>query len=109
LYNSELRKYRSKGFFDVIFFNEKNQLAEGTITNIFIKSIESWYTPATKSGILPGVYRKYLLSQNRDIKETFLTKDDLFSAQEVILTNSLRGKIEISKLYLNESEFKEFI
>ncbi len=65
LYDNELRKYAGKGFIDVIFFNEKNQLTEGARTNIFIRKNESWYTPSLKSGILPGIYRKYLLQQER--------------------------------------------
>ena len=36
LYNQEYNKYTSKGFFDVIYFNEKGELTEGAITNIFI-------------------------------------------------------------------------
>ena len=37
LYNSELTKYNRAGYFEVIFFNEKDELAEGCTTNIFIK------------------------------------------------------------------------
>ena len=105
-YDREFRRYQRNGFFDIIFFNEKNQLAEGTRSNIFIRRNGSWYTPSLKSGILPGVYRKYLLQQNRNITEAFISKDELLTADEIILTNSLRRKIKIEKLYLNENEFK---
>ncbi len=109
LYERELKKYMSKGFFDVIFFNEKNQLTEGARTNIFIKRNGGWYTPSLNSGILSGVYRKYMLQKERNIKEDFITKDDFLSAEEILLTNSLRGKIKISKLFLNENEYNEFM
>ncbi len=109
LYDNELKQYHSKGFFDVIFFNERNQLTEGGRTNIFIKKDETWYTPSLSSGILPGIYRNYLLQTDRNIKEDFLSKDDLISADEIILTNSLREKIKISRLYFNGNEFKEFM
>ena len=109
LYDKELKKYNSKGFFDVIFFNEKNQLAEGGRTNIFVKKDATWYTPSITSGLLSGVYRNYLLQNDRNIKEGFLTKDDLISADEILLTNSLRGKIRVSQLYFNENEFKELM
>ena len=36
LYDDEYKYYSNLGFFDVIFFNEMNNLAEGAITNIFI-------------------------------------------------------------------------
>jgi len=108
LYNSEYRKYSEKGFFDVIFINEKNQVAEGSITNIFINKTGLLYTPPTASGSLPGVFRKSWLQTNINIKEEILYKDDLLIADEIILTNSLRGKVKVDKLYLNETEFIEF-
>jgi para-aminobenzoate synthetase/4-amino-4-deoxychorismate lyase len=108
LYNSEFKKYSQKGFFDVIFINEKNQVAEGAITNIFINKTGLLYTPPIASGILPGIFRKYWLQKNINIKEEVLYKDDLLIADEIILTNSLRGIIKVDKLYLNETEFIEF-
>jgi para-aminobenzoate synthetase/4-amino-4-deoxychorismate lyase len=108
LYNSEHKKYSGKGFFDVIFINEKNQVAEGAITNIFINKNRLIYTPPLSSGILPGVFRKHWLQTNINIKEEVLYKDDLLIADEIILTNSLRGQIKVDKLYINETEFITF-
>jgi para-aminobenzoate synthetase/4-amino-4-deoxychorismate lyase len=108
LYDQEYKLYSSKGFFDTIFINEKNQLAEGAITNIFINKGGIWYTPPVSCGILPGIYRKYWLRTELNTKEEILYKDDLLIADEIILTNSLRGKVKVKRLYLNESEFKEF-
>ncbi|HSP88905.1 MAG TPA: chorismate-binding protein, partial [Ignavibacteriaceae bacterium] len=109
LYNSEYKKYSDKGFFDVIFINEKNQVVEGSITNIFINKTGLMYTPPVSCGILPGVFRKYWLQTNINIKEEVLYKDDLLIADEIILTNSLRGIIKVDKFYLNEVEYKEFV
>ena len=109
LYNSEHKKYRVKGFFDVVFINEKRQIAEGAITNIFINKKGMLYTPPLSSGILSGIYRKHWLHTNINIKEEVLYKDDLLIADEIILTNSVRGKIRIDKLFLNETEFIEFV
>ena len=108
LYDSEFRNYSEKGFFDVVFINEKNQIAEGAITNIFISKTGLLYTPPVTCGILPGVFRKFWLQRNINIKEEVLYKDDLLLADEIILTNSLRGMIKVEKLYLNETEFVEF-
>ena len=107
-YDEEYNFYSSKGFFDVIFINEKNQVAEGAITNIFINKGGMWYTPPVSCGILAGVYRKYWLHTELNINEEILFKDDLLIADEIVLTNSLRGKVKMKRLYLNESEFKEF-
>ena len=108
LYSSEHRQYYEKGFFDVIFINEKQQVAEGAITNIFIRKSGLLYTPPLSSGILSGVYRKHWLQTNINIKEEILFKDDLLIADEIILTNSLRGRINVDKLFLNEIEFIEY-
>jgi para-aminobenzoate synthetase/4-amino-4-deoxychorismate lyase len=109
LYNKEHSFYSLKGFYDVIFINEKNQVAEGAISNIFIKKGGLWYTPPVSSGILPGVFRKYWLRKDINVKEDVLYKDDLLIADEIVLTNSIRGKVRVDKLYINENEFKEFL
>jgi para-aminobenzoate synthetase / 4-amino-4-deoxychorismate lyase len=108
LYNDEHTFYSLKGFYDVIFINEKNQVTEGAISNIFIKKGGLWYTPPVSCGILPGVFRKLWLRKDINVKEDVLYKDDLLIADEIVMTNSLRGKVKVDKLYLNESEFKEF-
>ncbi|MEJ2196812.1 MAG: aminotransferase class IV [Ignavibacteriaceae bacterium] len=103
LYNSELAKYNRAGFFEVLFFNEKKELAEGSTTNIFIKKNNVWLTPPITSGVLPGIYRNHFLSTRQDAKETVITVNDLLNADEVILTNSVRGEVKVDSLhYANE-------
>jgi para-aminobenzoate synthetase/4-amino-4-deoxychorismate lyase len=93
----------------VIYFNEMDQLAEGAITNVFIKKDNIWYTPAIESGILAGVYRKYFIGKNRgNVIEKEISKDELFNADEVVLTNSLRGEIKVEKLFHGKEEIKHF-
>ncbi len=102
LYDAKYQKYSAKGFFDVIFLNEKNEVAEGSITNIFIRKGNSWFTPPLTSGILNGIYRSYLLNKN-DIKEKEIYLEDLLKADEIKLVNSVRGEIRVNQLcYGNE-------
>ncbi|MCJ7554282.1 MAG: aminodeoxychorismate synthase component I [Ignavibacteriaceae bacterium] len=108
LYDRENYYYSKKGFFDVIYFNEKNELAEGSITNIFLRFGESLVTPPVNSGILGGIYRKFLLHRDSNIQERTLFFEDLITADEIILTNALKGEIKVNRLYLNETEFKKF-
>lgn len=108
LYDQEFGFYHSKGFFDVIYLNERGELTEGTRTNIFINQGSMTITPSLRSGILPGIYRKYLLKQNTNIKERSVTIQDLISAEEIILTNSVRGEVKVDKLYLDQTEFMTF-
>jgi para-aminobenzoate synthetase/4-amino-4-deoxychorismate lyase len=108
LYDREHEKYHKKGFFDTVFINEKQQVAEGARTNIFINKNGLLYTPPLSTGILPGIFRKHWLQTNINIKEEVLYKDDLLIADEIILTNSIRGKVSVDKLFLNETEFIEY-
>ncbi len=103
LYNNEFVYYSTRNYYDVIFFNEKDELAEGAISNIFIKKGGLWYTPNLSSGILPGIYREYFISQNKNVTEKIISRTDLNEAEEIMLTNSVRGEIKVNKLFLDES------
>ncbi len=96
IYDEEFRMH-SKKFLDVIFFNEKGNLAEGAVTNIFIKINGRWKTPSTECGILEGCYRRYFM-ENNSVREDFLSLDDLKAAEKVILTNSVRKIINIKSI-----------
>ena len=100
LYDSEFTFYRMKNYFDVIYFNEFNELAEGSISNIFIRSKDIWKTPSIDSGILNGTYRNKFISENNVI-ETCITKEELLNSDEILLTNSLRKEVDILELYEN--------
>jgi para-aminobenzoate synthetase / 4-amino-4-deoxychorismate lyase len=106
IYDKENQFFSRRGFFDVIYFNERSELAEGAITNIFLKLGDTYFTPPLTSGILPGVYRKIKLKRDSSVKEKILYFEDLMSAEEIILTNALRGEIKVNYLYLNETEFR---
>jgi para-aminobenzoate synthetase/4-amino-4-deoxychorismate lyase len=98
LYNEEFEEYRPKGFFDVIFLNEKEEITEGSITNILLKKNNLWVTPHISCGILPGIYREYFINTHTEIQETMLTLNDLLTAEELILVNSVRKEVKINQL-----------
>lgn len=108
LYDKEYKKYSFKNYFDIIYFNEKGELAEGSITNIFIYKDDVISTPPLNTGILSGIYRKHLLRNNSGIRERKLYLDDLLKADKIVLTNSVQGEVIVDKLFLNEFEFIEF-
>ena len=76
-----------------LFLNERDELCEGTITNVFVtlKNGER-VTPPLGSGCLPGVLRQRLLEQG-DVREQVVTLQDLQRAQSITVGNSLRGEI----------------
>ncbi|NNC38412.1 MAG: aminodeoxychorismate synthase component I [Hyphomonadaceae bacterium] len=77
---------------EVLFFNQRDELCEGSFTNVFIKKDGKMLTPALRSGLLPGVLRKTLLANN-DVKAKTLTRDDLLSADAIYVGNSVRGLV----------------
>lgn len=101
LYNKELELFRKDNYFDVIYFNDENLLAEGAITNIFLFINDIWHTPSIKSGILNGVYRDYFIKNNNCI-ETEINKNDLLKSQKIILTNSVKKEVTIEEIFENE-------
>lgn len=103
IYDAEYKKYSKLGYFDVLCFNEKNELAEGSITNILIYKNKKIYTPPLSSGILNGIYRSYLLQKNPKIIERKLLLEDLINADKIVLTNSVRKEIMVDELVINKS------
>ncbi|SMP14785.1 aminotransferase class IV family protein [Shimia sagamensis] len=76
-----------------LFLNERGELCEGTITNVVLTMADgARLTPALASGCLPGVCRQSLLNAGL-VQEAVLTVADVRSAQEITLTNALRGEI----------------
>ena len=108
LYDDEYALYNSKGFYEVLYQNEKDEIAEGSRTNIFIRKGSSWFTPSSDSGALPGIYRNYFIGQNPEVSEKTLNVDDLLSAEEVVLTNALRGEVIVQKLNITPDEYITF-
>ena len=91
------------GFDDVIFLNERGEVTEGAISNIFIMRAGVLLIPPLRSGVLPGVYRRHLLESNETTQECVLTIQDLKCADDVFLCNSVRGMTRVSSLSLDDA------
>jgi para-aminobenzoate synthetase/4-amino-4-deoxychorismate lyase len=96
LYESQYAKCRADGFDEVIFLNERGEITEGAISNVFIRSAGRLLTPPLSCGVLPGVFRRHLLESRPDSEETVLTVEDLESAEAIYICNSLRGLREVA-------------
>jgi para-aminobenzoate synthetase / 4-amino-4-deoxychorismate lyase len=94
LYGSELTSLRrATGCDEVIFLNERDELVEGSRTNIFVRLDARLVTPPLSSGALDGCLRREMLDAGT-CAERVLTLADLARANAVYLGNSLRGLIE---------------
>ena len=97
LYDQAWQKALELGGFDAIFTNEQGFVTEGGRTSIFVKPQGSaeWLTPPLSAGLLPGVMRNALLADpHQNAREANLTIKDVSMADEIILTNALRGVIK---------------
>jgi para-aminobenzoate synthetase/4-amino-4-deoxychorismate lyase len=108
LYDDEYSYYSSQGLSEVLFLNEKGEVAEGSRTNIFIRKGNKWFTPTLSSGALPGIYRNYFICKQSGIQEKEIKLDELLHSDELLLTNALRGVIRVDKLFINQTEFFSF-
>ena len=90
------------GFVDAILLNEKGNVAECCVSNIFCIKDAVIYTPPVSAGILPGVVRalvcELLQNANFKIKEMDFTPEFLVNSQEVFLTNSLMGIMPVKNI-----------
>ncbi|MGL4855197.1 MAG: chorismate-binding protein, partial [Lentisphaeria bacterium] len=92
-YQSELSLAKQENFDEVIFFNERGELTEGSISNIFIMVDNQWFTPSLECGLLPGIERAKLLKE-LSAKEFSINREMFDKAQTILLCNSLRGVVK---------------
>lgn len=77
---------------EALFLNTGGELAEGTITNVFVETAGGQrLTPPLSAGCLPGILRGRLLAEGW--QEGRLTPADLASARKIWVGNALRGLI----------------
>ncbi len=96
MYTQELDGARRKGLFDVLFCNERGEVTEGAISNIFILKNRIYYTPPVSCGLLAGTYRRYLMEQNESaVVERVLFPEDVAKADAVYVCNTLRGLVQV--------------
>jgi 4-amino-4-deoxychorismate lyase len=96
VYDAARAEYSRDDADEVVLLNEKNEVCEGTITNIFVDDgSETLLTPPLSSGCLAGILRTTLICKKK-ARNQRLTVDDL-QRNPFYVGNSLRGLIR-SKL-----------
>ena len=96
LYDTERQRALAGGFFEVLFTNTKGEVTEGSITNIFVQQQGALLTPPVECGLLPGVFRRYLLTHpSLPVREAILTRQDLEQAEAIFVGNSVRGLVQV--------------
>jgi len=80
---------------DALLWNDRGELTESCIGNLVVEWDGQRVTPPISCGLLPGVYRSYLLEQGK-IAERVIRVDDLPHCSRLFLINSVRSLWEIS-------------
>lgn len=83
------------GLDDVVLLNQHQRVCETSISNIFCRTGNRVITPSIEEGCIAGVFRKQVLEVLNhwpyDVLETHITPQELLHAEEIFLTNVIRG------------------
>jgi len=91
LYNQQHEQALRQGYEETLFLNERGEVTEGAISNVFIEKEGRWSTPPVACGLLPGTYRRHLLETKPSAVEEILRLEDLASANAIYICNAIRG------------------
>jgi len=99
---------------DCLVLNSLGNIADSTIANVFVIKGGIVFTPALSEGCVDGVMRRYLIEKTQAAKsrvqERAVTIDDIRNADEIFLTNAIKGICWVkqfrNKLYSNEMTIK---
>lgn len=94
VYKRALDAARKVGGDEALLRNQDGEVTEGTYSSLFVRRGEALYTPPVASGLLAGVYRRYVLDTHPQAKEQVLTLEDLESADALYCCNAVRGWCE---------------
>jgi para-aminobenzoate synthetase/4-amino-4-deoxychorismate lyase len=94
------------GVFEVLLWNEADELTEFTRGNLVLEIDGTRYTPPLPCGLLNGVLRQELLETGQ-IQERILTRNDLHCAHRILFINSLRGEIALHEIRNDSTSDRE--
>ncbi len=97
-----LHEAQLRGCGEALWFTEKRELAEGSISNVFIVNDGAVQTPPTDTPVLPGITRAAViqLCKRHDIpcQQIALTIDDLLDADEAFICNSIMEIVPVCRV-----------
>jgi len=90
------------GCVEALMLNQKGEVSECTGDNIFLVRKGELLTPSVEAGILEGITRAVVIELAREmnvpVRETPLTKHDVFIADECFLTGSAAEIVPVTKV-----------
>ena len=86
---------------DALLLNYNNNITDSCIANVFIVKNKTIITPALTEGCVAGVMRKHIIATLKqhgiEVAETALNIDDIANADEVFLTNAIKGMMWVKQ------------
>ena len=86
---------RAAGAADALYLDTEGHLSEATSSNVFVSRAGALATPPLSCGALPGITRATVVELARElglsVDERPIQRDELFAADELFLTSSLRA------------------
>lgn len=108
LYDSEWLEAQTRGVYEVLYLNTRDEVAEGSRTNIFVEIDGELATPPVSCGLLPGIYRSHVLESRPSCVERILSLQDLTQADAIYLCNAVTGLVQVrlidSRAAITESD-----
>jgi len=96
------REAIEKGYDEGLFLNTNDDLTEATASNLFWVRGKDLFTPATESGILPGITREIILENAEKLGYKINARkfdlSYLLNSDFAFLTNSLMGTTYVEKV-----------
>jgi 4-amino-4-deoxychorismate lyase len=86
-----------QGFHEVLFLNMREELAEGSATNVFFIKNQKILTPSVECGLLNGIIRQWVL-KNYEVTEGRYSLEKLLDCEGAFVTNSLMGIMPVACL-----------
>jgi len=88
---------------EAFMLDERGNLTEGSVSNIFLIKFNTVFTPPEESPILMGITRKQVIKLAKQaglrMVEKYLTPKDLYNAEECFCTLSGQGIVPVTKIW----------
>ncbi|HXV59199.1 MAG TPA: aminotransferase class IV [Vicinamibacteria bacterium] len=97
-----LRQAHARGAYEALMLNSAGEVAEGSMSNVFIAKGGAIRTPPLDAGILEGITRELVFeiaNESRlELEEATFLPDELLAADEVFITASARQIVPIVRV-----------
>ena len=99
-------EWSNQKIFEGLFCDDKENIIEGTMTNIFLVRKNTLYTPEIKESGINGIMRQVIIENYKNffdqIKITKIRRGNIREFQQIFLTNSVLKIMPVAKIEENK-------